>query len=633
VTADHTAANVSLRARLAEAEETLRAIRHGEVDALAVQDASSGTQVFTLAGADRPYRMFVENMRDGAATVSPAGIVLYGNRRLGELLGRGLPDVIGSPVAALVAHDDRAALRAISGRAGPGGTIEIDLLTTAQQRVPVRVNTWTLDVDREEFLCLTFADLSEPNAQKREIERLGRAQAARMRELEHAQAALTKQATHDSLSGLPNRMLLIDRITQSLARAKRSQTSTGLIFLDVDLFKQINDSRGHAAGDAVLREVANRLVGAVRPMDTVSRLGGDEFVVLLPALDSPMDAAAVGRRITEAIEAPIELDEGGVSVTVSMGISVSDHTLPEPELVPERLLAQADTAMYFAKSRGGGHTELFDRSTPRVREVEPDAWVALIREALDENRFVLYAQPIVELATGVVVQEELLLRMRDVEGNIIPPLAFLPTAERCGLISEIDRWVITEATRLAGSGRALAVNLSAASAGDFGILSLVERQLRKHGADPGNLVFEITETAAMGNIDQARLFAEYMIKLGCQFALDDFGTGFASFTYLKQLPVQYLKIDIDFVRDLSRSDRDMSVVKAIVALASDFGQRTIAEGVEDEETAEILRHAGVDLAQGYHFGRPCPISDAAEPVAAGSAKLRPRSGRGTKHTP
>jgi EAL domain-containing protein (putative c-di-GMP-specific phosphodiesterase class I) len=211
-----------------------------------------------------------------------------------------------------------------------------------------------------------------------------------------------------------------------------------------------------------------------------------------------------------------------------------------------------------------------------------------------------------------------LLRMHDREGNIIPPLAFLPTAERYGMISEIDQWVVTEAGRHAAGGRALTVNLSATSFGDLGMLSLIERQIRERGTDQSDLMFEITETAVMQNIDQSRLFAERMIGLGCQFALDDFGTGFASFTYLKQLPVQYLKIDIDFVRDLTRSDQDVAVVKAIVALAADFGQRTIAEGVEDEPTAQVLRNLGVDLAQGYLFGRPRPVTDAAVAAGAGA---------------
>jgi diguanylate cyclase (GGDEF)-like protein/PAS domain S-box-containing protein len=600
---------VLLRARLAEAEETLRAIRQGEIDALVVQDGSSGPELFTLSSADRPYRLFVENMRDGAATVSPSGIVLYANHRLRELLGRDLAELIGSPVASLVVDGDRAALRAISGRAGPGGTVEVALLNSAERSIPVRLNTWTLDVEFEDLLCMTFADLTEQNAQKCEIERLNVAQAARMRELEHAQKELFKQATHDALTGLPNRTLLVDRVNQSLARARRSGRFTGLIFLDIDGFKEINDSHGHAAGDRLLREVADRLAGTVRPMDTVSRLGGDEFVVLLPEMEGPADGLVVGARITDALAVPIELDHTAVPVTSSMGISVFAPTLPEAEYTPERLLAQADAAMYYAKSLGSSHAELFDENTPHGLIAKPDARVAMIREALDEQRLVLYAQPIVELATGAILQEELLLRMLDRDGNIVPPMVFLPTAERFGLISEIDRWVITQATSHAAGGRALAVNLSAASSVDLGLLRLIEGQLRERGTDPRHLVFEITETAVMQDIDQSRLFMQSMIELGCQFSLDDFGTGFASFTYLKQLPVHYLKIDIEFVRDVTRSAQDASVVKAIVALARDFGQRTIAEGVEDESTAETLRSLGVDLGQGYLFGRPRPVTD------------------------
>jgi diguanylate cyclase (GGDEF)-like protein/PAS domain S-box-containing protein len=617
MTIDAAAETILLQARLVEAEETLRAIREGEIDALVVQGGSAGAELFTLSSADRPYRMFVENMRDGAATVSPSGIVVYANRRLGELLARDLTELIGSPIASLVADSDRAALRAISGRAGPGGTLEVDLLDSAERRIPVRVNTWTLDVEFEELLCLTFADLTQQNTQKREIQRLSHAQATRMRELEYAQDELSRQATHDSLTGLPNRTLLIDRVTQSLARARRSGLFTGLIFLDLDGFKQINDTRGHAAGDAVLRKVGDRLAGLVRPMDTISRLGGDEFVVLLPEMAALLDGVAVAARITEALTAPIELDHAVVSVTASIGISVLDPTLPEAEYTPERLLAQADAAMYHAKSRGSSNAELFDENTPLAITAKSDATLAMIREALDEQRLVLYAQPIVELATGRILQEELLLRMVDRDGNVIPPLVFLPTAERCGLITEIDRWVITEATRHAAGGRPLAVNLSAASVVDNGLLRLIERQLREHRTDPRDLVFEITETAVMQNIDQSRLFAKAMVGLGCQFALDDFGTGFASFTYLKLLPVQYLKIDIEFVRDLTSSAQDKSVVRAIVALAHDFGQRTIAEGVEDEPTAEVLRDLGVDLAQGYLFGRPHPVSDDIGPSSGG----------------
>jgi diguanylate cyclase (GGDEF)-like protein/PAS domain S-box-containing protein len=595
------AATPDVYARLSEAEETLRAIRNGEVDALVVRDATPEAQVFTLSSADRPYRIFVENMRDGAATVSEAGIIVYANHRLAELIGRPLQRIIGSPIASFIASRDRNALLAISGQ--DQGVIEVGLIASTQPEIPVRVSASTPDVDTQNLLCLTFADLTEQNAQRLEIARLGEAQADRLRELEHAQAALTEQATHDALTGLPNRSLLIDRLTQALALAERSGTSTGLIFVDLDNFKEINDTGGHAAGDTVLRQIALRLLSAVRPMDSVSRLGGDEFVVLLPALGSVPDAKEVAARVARIIDAPIDLEYGPVPVAASIGVSVCEPAIGG-HLSPDTLLRQADTAMYHAKSLGGSRTEIFDAArTPTVNAADRAVWIARIRRALTEDQFVLHAQPIVELATGTVVQHELLLRMRD--GNeLIAPVAFLPTAERCGLIAEIDHWVIREATKIAAHGTPVGVNLSAASAGDPAVLDLIEGQLRNNATDPANLVFEITETAVMKDMARATRFAERLVELGCRFALDDFGTGFASFTYLKRLPVQYLKIDIEFVRDVARSQRDMFVVRAIVALANDFGQQTIAEGVENQYTANVLRDLGVTYAQGFFYGRP-----------------------------
>jgi diguanylate cyclase (GGDEF)-like protein len=595
-----------IQARLTEAEEALRAIRHGEVDALVVQDATPEAQVFTLASADRPYRMFVENMRDGAATVSEAGTVLYANRRLAELLARPLHQIIGAPIASFLANGYGPGLDLIKGP--DGGTIELELLTSADEHIPVRANGSSLDVDLKRLLCLTFADLTQQNAQMLEIENLGQAQAERMVELQQAQAALTRQATHDALTGLPNRNLLIDRIQQALATAERSHTAIGLIFVDLDGFKQINDTRGHAAGDSVLSQIADRLQTAVRPMDSVCRLGGDEFVVLLPALISSMNAINVATRIAAEFDSPVKLDHGAVTVTASIGISVCDPATLEGDLDPNHLIQQADTAMYHAKSLGGMQAQLFDAtSTPNVLEADRETWVTRIHEALDEDRLVLYSQPIVDLPTGRVVQQELLLRLHERDGQLIPPMTFLPTAERCGLIGVIDQWVIKQGVKLAAQGQSVSVNLSATSVGDPVVLELIEQELRRHGTDPGHMVFEITETAVMENIDRGRTFAERLDALGCRIALDDFGTGFASFTYLKRFPVEYLKIDIEFVRDLIHSERDRSVVSAIVALASGFGQQTIAEGVENQETADLLGKLGVNFAQGYLFGRPTAL--------------------------
>ncbi|MCZ4493884.1 MAG: hypothetical protein JWP53_2815 [Conexibacter sp.] len=236
------------------------------------------------------------------------------------------------------------------------------------------------------------------------------------------------------------------------------------------------------------------------------------------------------------------------------------------------------------------------------------SWLSRIRAGLQQDRFVLHAQPIIDLATGDTIQQELLIRLRGDDGGIIAPGAFLPASERYGLISTIDRWVVQKAARIAATGAAVEINLSAASLGDRATLTSIETALADTGADPSLLVFEITETALVDRIDDARRFAERLTELGCRFALDDFGTGYGTLTYLKHLPVHFIKIDVDFVRDLLRSDHDERVVRSIVSLAREFGLKTVAEGIEDEPTLHRLRELGVDHGQGYFLGRPAPIA-------------------------
>jgi PAS domain S-box-containing protein len=247
-------------------------------------------------------------------------------------------------------------------------------------------------------------------------------------------------------------------------------------------------------------------------------------------------------------------------------------------------------------------------------EVEALLWIPKIRDAMDEERFVLHAQPIVDLASGEIVQHELLIRMKDPEGRLVPPGLFLPVAEEHGLIADIDRWVIREAAGLAGRGHAIEVNISAESLAQPGLLELVQSELQRSGADPALVVFELTETALLRSEETAKAFIEGIGALGCHLALDDFGTGYGGFTYLKRFPVDYLKIDIEFVRDLPRDVASQHVVHAVVNLARDFGQKTVAEGVEDAETLAMLRAFGVDYAQGYFLGRPAPLADTIEAV-------------------
>jgi EAL domain-containing protein (putative c-di-GMP-specific phosphodiesterase class I) len=262
------------------------------------------------------------------------------------------------------------------------------------------------------------------------------------------------------------------------------------------------------------------------------------------------------------------------------------------------------------------------QQTRAQRELNTLTWVGRIRDALDEDRLVLYSQPILPLGDGAP-REELLVRMLGHDGAVIPPGSFLPVAEKYGLIGELDRWVITQAIRHAAAGRSVHANLSADSIGSLDFLPVIEQQLRDTKADPSKLVFEITETALMGNIEAGERFARGLANLGCALALDDFGTGFGSFTYLKRLPIEYLKIDIDFVRELPSNEANQHLVKAIISLAKGFGQQTIAEGVEDADTLALLHHYGVDFAQGFHIGRPRAKRSQESRVSAVSSSTPP----------
>jgi EAL domain-containing protein (putative c-di-GMP-specific phosphodiesterase class I) len=338
----------------------------------------------------------------------------------------------------------------------------------------------------------------------------------------------------------------------------------------------------------------------------VARLGGDEFAVLLQDADRET-AERIAEGMLETIrERRLPLEGQRISMTTSIGIVC----FGDEEPAVEDLMVSADLAMYAAKESGGNryHVATADGgeyvSGMQVRL----NWADQIRRALDEDRFVLYCQPILELASDTITQYELLLRMIGDDGEIIMPAAFIDTAERFGLIQEIDQWVARKAIHLlAEHDVRLEVNVSGKSMGDLAIPELVEREIALTGIDPSRLVFEITETAAIANMEQARAFAERLTRLGCRFALDDFGAGFSSFYYLKYLPLDYLKIDGDFIRSLTSSVTDQLVVKSMVDIARGMGMKTIAEFVEEAETVAMLRQKGVDYSQGYFHGAPRPV--------------------------
>jgi diguanylate cyclase (GGDEF)-like protein len=587
-------------ARMAEAEDTLRAIGAGEVDAFVVADHGQSQRVFTLSTADRPYRMFVEHMRDGAATVSSKGLILYANRRLGELLSCSTETIVGAPLSRFVAADVPA-----------GTSLELEILDADGDTVPVLMGSSLLDVDGDQLSCLTFTDLTAQKAQEREIARLSHAQAGRLDELQAAQSALTEQVTHDALTGLPNRALVVDRIEQALAVAKRSRKCTAVLFVDLDLFKHVNDTRGHAAGDTLLQQVAERLVSVLRPMDTVGRIGGDEFVVLAPGIDGHLYASDMAGRLLAELDREGQVG-GDRRIAASIGISVS----VAGRGAAETLLHEADTAMYRAKSLGGARAEMFDAALGRQAKRRIRARRTLDM-ALDEQRIAVHFQPLVGFPNCGVTGFEALARITEHDGTFLPPADFIPVAEDSGLVVSLGATVLTlachQARRWSSLGIAdrdltIAVNLSPRQFGHNDLSSVIQRTLENTGLAPNRLHLELTETAIMDLHPDILRQLERINDLGVEMGLDDFGTGYASLTHLRRLPLSFVKIDQSFVQGLGVDDEDERIVSAVVDLAANLGLRSVAEGVETEAQRDRLRELGCDQAQGFLFGRPMPSS-------------------------
>jgi diguanylate cyclase (GGDEF)-like protein/PAS domain S-box-containing protein len=424
-----------------------------------------------------------------------------------------------------------------------------------------------------------------------------------------AESRLQQLADHDTLTSLLNRRRFIEDLTLELALIRREQRQSSVVVVDVDNFKDVNDSLGHHAGDQLIRSVAKVLGVGLREADTLARLGGDEFGILLRGATGP-PALAVAQRLIEGVRDHVfAIASEPVRVTASAGIAA----VGGDDATAEETLAAADLAMYESKQTGRDRLVEFSPSLRTALE-QRRTWADRIRRALEEDLLLLFQQPILDLSTGRISQHELLVRMEGDDGAIVMPDEFLPVAERFDLVQAIDRWVVRQAIQLiakaerGGRDMVLEVNLSGRSMGDAKIFEVLDRELRDTGIDASKLVLEVTETAAIENMEEARAFAERLAALGCRLALDDFGSGFGSFYYLKHLPLDYLKIDGDFVRNLCTSPVDQAVVRSIVQIAESVGYETIAEFVLDERTLVAVREYGVHFAQGYHVGMPEPVA-------------------------
>jgi diguanylate cyclase len=422
-----------------------------------------------------------------------------------------------------------------------------------------------------------------------------------------------EQMLHEPLTGLAGRAVFLHRTQLALERLRRSRSTLAMLFLDLDRFKLLNDTLGHAAGDELLVVAAERLKGAVRRSDTVARLGGDEFAVLLEDVTSHEEVTLIVERIREVIGRPIVVGRSEVVTDVSVGIAFTTS----PDIKPEALMANADTAMYHAKARRGAGHVVFDESI-RMQESDRLATETALRQALARHELRAYYQPIVSRHANRVVGAEALVRWDHPQLGLVPPADFIPVAEQTGLILPIGRWILEEACREAAgwtnggepsSHPYVTVNLSVRQFSDPELLDVVTDILERTGLDPAQLGLEITESALMEEIESPLETLEALKRVGVRLMLDDFGTGYSSLSYLRSFPIDALKVDRMFVADLDEQTGDAAILEAVVAMADALGIDVVAEGVETREQLARLALLGYDFAQGYYFAPPGPADE------------------------
>jgi len=564
----------------------------------AIRDITDRKQALTeLEAAEELFRGAFDGSPIGMALTDDDGAVVRANEALSLLSGYSHEKLVGQRLELLLDPEESPSTRDALGLLLAGATedhnVEARLIHACGDPIWVTVQaTMIRDRSGERLRCMV--------------------QVQDVTYRRHYEENLEYLASHDPLTGLLNRASFAGQVDAHSEMVRRYGADGALLLLDLDHFKYINDTLGHQAGDQLIGRVAGVLTARLRTTDVLARLGGDEFAVLLPRADV-QTAQAVAAGLLDALRAeripiPRTRDQ---AITASIGVAMFE----DGAAGAEDALVCADLAMYDAKEAGRNRVAVYAPGEPAQGRMRGRiTWAERIRVAIESERFVLVAQPIVNLADRHIGQFEVLLRMRDDRGELILPGAFLATAERLGLIQQIDGLTVAAALR-AYAARctsdprhpSIEINLSGASIGDPAILRLIEGELRETGLDPNRVIFEITETAAIANIAKAHEFSEQLARLGCRFALDDFGAGFGSFYYLKHVRFDILKIDGEFVRDCCSSVTDRMVIQAVVGIARGLDKQTVAEHVGDARTVGLLRRMGVDSGQGFYLAKPEPL--------------------------
>jgi diguanylate cyclase (GGDEF)-like protein/PAS domain S-box-containing protein len=586
----------------AEAEDTMRAL--ASQVALALEGEQLTADLHRRRSEER-FGSLIRNASDVITVVDAAHIVRYQTPSITRVLGLDPEAVVGRPIVELVHPGDVPAALAFLAHAA-----ELRESTdTAEWRMAHRDGTWRrievvagnlTDDENIRGLVLTSRDVTERKALERR---------------------LAHQAFHDSLTGLANRDLFRNRVEHAMSRARRAG-GAAVLFVDVDDFKNVNDTLGHAAGDRMLAQVADRLRGCVRPGDTAARLGGDEFGVLLEDVGDAEAAAAAAARVLAALERPLALDDRVLEVRASIGIALTGPDVDGAE----ELLRNADIAMYAAKGEGKSRVRVFEPAM-YAETLDRVELIDTLAQAEARGELVLHYQPIVALETGRAIGAEALIRWQHPERGLLHPGDFVALAEQSRLILPIGRWVIREACRQLRAWRdedpsagelRVGVNLAPGQLVEARLVDDVARALRDYDLEPASLVLEITESAVMEDLETGLARLHELSALGVSLALDDFGTGYSSLSYLQRFPLDILKLDRSFTDELRDDARESRLPRAIIELGQLLGLVIVAEGVEDEGQARRLRKLGCELAQGYHFARPV----AADRFLATVAELR-----------